>query len=285
MWKLFSFFVVSLLLASSIDARQKPLEVRVGDATVGPVESVRTEVADITVTADGQPSEGPRRLSQTKTYSPDGKRSETVVYDREGAARGRTLHVYDDHGNLVEMSGFDGTGAPLQKRLYVRRGDQTATYDGEGRLLELVVVEMDEKRERAVEVRTYDGNGALLKRDVNTRDADNKKSTWATYGPGGNLKEKTTHDLNYGGPKRHEKTIYNPDGSVAAGWTGTSDSAVSQHQSVTTDPNGEPLRRERVKSERDSRRNLVKYVNYRWNHERGDYEPYRVAYHVSKYRE
>lgn len=285
MRKVFSFFAVSLLLASSVDARQKPLEVRVGDATTGPVESVRTEVADITVGADGLPSEGPRRLSQTKTYSPDGRRSEMTVYDREGAVRVRTLQVYDDGGNLVETSSFDGRGVPLRKRVYARRGDQTATYDGEGRLQELVVLVWNEKRDKLAEVRKYDGDGALMETKVNRHDADNKKSTWATYGPGGNLKEKTTHDLNYGGPQRHEKTIYNPDGSVAGGWTGTSDSTVSQHQSVTTGPNGEPLRRERVRSERDSRRNVVKYVNYKWNHERGEYEPYRVAYHVIKYRE
>lgn len=284
MWKAVSFFVVSLLLASAIHARQKPLEVRVGDATTGPVESVRTEVADITVT-DGQPSEGPRRVAQTKTYSPDGKRSETNFYGRDGSVRGRAVQVYDDRGNLAESSNFDGKDSLFMKRVYVRRGDETAVYDGEGRLLEVVVLTWNEQRDRILEIKRYDGSGALVKTQVNTRDGDNKKSTWDSYGPGGDHVEKTVHDLNYNGPKRHEQTKYNADGTVAGGHLTTGNTVMSEFKTVTTDPNGEPLRREKVTRELDSRRNLVKYVNYRWNHERGDYEPYRVAYHVIKYRE
>lgn len=285
MWKALSFSVITLLLASSIHARQKPLEVRVGDATTGPVESVRTEVADITVAADGRQSEGPRRLSQTKTYSPDGKRSETSFYGPDGSVRGRAVQVFDDRGNLVESSNFDGKDRLFMKRVYVRRGDETETYDGEGRLLEVVVLTWNERRDRILEVKRYDGNGALTRRQVNTRDDENKKSTWDSYGPAGDLVSKTVHDLNYRGPKRHEQTNYHADGTVAGGTLSTSDTAMSESRHVTIDPNGEPLRRERVTSERDSRRNLVKFVNYRWNHERGDYEPYRVAYHVIKYRE
>jgi antitoxin component YwqK of YwqJK toxin-antitoxin module len=285
MWKALSFVVVSLLLASSVNARQGALRLRVGDAVRGPVESVRVEVSDINVAADGQTSEGPRRLAQTKTYSPDGKRSEKVVYDRGGARRERTIQVYDDRGELAEFAVFDAGGALIKKFVYVRRGDETAVYDGEGQPQEVVVLSWNEQRNKILEIKKYDGNGALAKRQVNTRDGDDKKSTWDTYGPGGDLVEKSVHDLNYDGPKRHEQTKYNADGTVAGGHLSTADTAMSEFKSVTTDPNGEPLRRQKVTRELDSHRNLVRYVNYRWNHERGDFEPYRVAYHVIKYRE
>lgn len=285
MWKALSFVVVSLLLASSAHARQGALRLRVGDVVRGPVESVRVEVADVTAAADGQTSEGPRRLAQTKTYTPDGKRSETVVYDRAGARRERTVQVYDDRGELVEFAVFDAGGALIKKFVYARRGDETAVYDGEGRLREVVVLSWNEQRNRILEIKKYDGNGALTKRQVNTRGGDDKKSTWVTYGPGGGLVEKSVHDLNYDGPKRHEETRYNADVTVAGGHLSTGDAAASEFKSVTTGPRGEPLRREKVTRELDSHRNLVRYVNYRWNHERGDFEPYRVAYHVIKYRE
>src|SRR5687768_15263379 len=167
MSKALSFFFMSLLLAASAGARQKPLESRKGDSLRGPVESVRTEVADITP-KDGRPSEGERRLSQLKKYSPDGKRSETTFYDRDGSVRGRSVLVYDDGGDLIEVSNFDGKGSPLAKRVYVRSGDETAIYDGAGRLQQLIVSVWSEKRDRLVEVRKYDGNGALLRSDVNT---------------------------------------------------------------------------------------------------------------------
>ncbi len=278
------FFAGLLLMAASADARQKPLEFRVGDSMRGPVESVRTEVADISL-KDGQPSEGARRLSQLKKYSPDGKRSETTFYGPGGAARAKSVLVYDDGGNLIESSSFDGKGSLLAKRLYVRNGDEAAVYDGAGRLQELTVLVWNETRDRLVEIRKYDGNGALLKRDVNTRDADNKKSTWESFGPGGDLKEKTTFDLNYDGPKRQEQTLYHTDGTVAGGRLATSDASTRDLKAVVTDPNGEPLRRTHERREYDSRRNLVKITNYRWDYESGSYVPHRVAYHIITYRD
>jgi hypothetical protein len=281
MWKALVLFFAGLLLASTAAARQRPLEFRVGDPARGAVESVRTEVADIAV-VDGRATEGPRRLAQTRTYSPDGKRTETFVYDQQGAMRGHMVHFYDDRGDLVEFASFSALGTPFKREVYVRHGDELATYDGEGRLRQRFVQVWDEKRERIAEVRRYDGNGALLETRVNRYDAESGQSTWEVHGAGGRIASKNTSALDYNGPKRFEHRLYNPPGAAAAG---EGDAALSDYKVVTTDPNGEPLRRERVRSERDPQRNLVKVVNYRWNHRSGDYEPYVVAYHVIKYRE
>ncbi|HEX6184647.1 MAG TPA: hypothetical protein VFZ44_12255, partial [Pyrinomonadaceae bacterium] len=105
-------------LAASAAAQGKTVEFRTGDAFHGPVKSARSEHATFT-RVDGVLVEGPRRLSVVSTYTPDGKRREYEGYAPDGAVSVRRVFVYDDSGNEVEQSVFDGKGQ-LQTRV-VRR--------------------------------------------------------------------------------------------------------------------------------------------------------------------
>src|SRR3954465_4935838 len=89
---------LTLALAASATAfaqRTGGLERRYEDPFVGPVRTVRVEVASY-VKRDGELVEGPRKLSFTDSYSEDGKRREWEDYAADGTLRYRSVIVYDD---------------------------------------------------------------------------------------------------------------------------------------------------------------------------------------------
>lgn len=278
------FALAACLMFVSSASAQRVVEFRRGDALRGPVRSVRAERAEVSV-QDGTPVEGPRHLVFVRNYSPNGKTAEDESYSPDGSVRGKTVRVYDDDGELIEVSGYDAKGELLDKKTYVRQGDEELTFGGDGRLQKRVVRDWNEKRDAIVEIRTYDGNGALTSRQVNTRDAANKKSTWETIDASGKLTERNVFSLDYGGPHRAEQTRFNPDGSIAGSRTATSDAAVGELGAVETDAEGQPRRRTHETREYDARRNLVKQTNYRWNTQTGNFEPWFVDYkEITYYR-
>lgn len=272
---------VSLLftLSLSAEARQRSIEFRQGDAFQGPVKSARIEQATFS-RVDGRLVEGPRRLSVVSTYTPDGKRMEYVGYAPDGTLRQRFVHLYDDDGNEVETSSFDGAGKLLMKRAYLSATGEELTYDGDGKLRERRVVVKRADGTQA-ETQVYDGSGALLERSVNERDG--KTSVWSTYRADGSLKRRDEHSLDYGGPHRTESKSYAPDGTAAGHRVATSDAASRDLRATETKGDGRPPRATRETREYDSRRNLSKIVNYRWNAETGEYEPFSVSYYTIEY--
>jgi hypothetical protein len=274
-------FLASLVfaLAPTASAQEMSVEFRQGDAFRGPVKSARIESAAF-VRRDGQLVEGPRRLVSVINYAPDGKRREQETYAPDGKSVNKTVSVYDDAGNEVEMSMFDGRGELRMKRVYRPAAGETLTYNGDESLRERRVVVARPDGTQA-EVLTYDGSGALVERSVNERDG--KTSVWSTYRADGSLKERAVHALNYGGPHHTEKETYAPDGSVAGRRVSNVDAAVSDLRAAEERGDGAPPRRTRDTREYDSRRNLIKNVQYRWNAEAGEYEPTLAYYSAIEY--
>ncbi|MBC7930297.1 MAG: hypothetical protein H7Z38_06970 [Rubrivivax sp.] len=274
-------FVLTLTLAAATfaAAQQRNVEFRNGDALRGPVQSVRLERAYF-FKLDGTTYEGPRRLVAAASYSPDGKRSEQVAYGKDGAQRNRYVHLYDDSGNQLEQSNYDGQNNLLSRFVYRPDAGENLTYNGDGTLRQRVRSVWNEKRE-LIEVRTYDGNGGLLNKKVNTRDAD--KSVWKTYRADGSLEREIAHSLNYGGPHHSEERTYNPDGSLAARRVSDVDAQVKNLEAVVENKDGRPLKKTRATREYDSRRNLIKHTLYRWDDKTAEFEPFAVDYSIITY--
>jgi hypothetical protein len=274
-------FALLLLPALSLSAsgRQKAVEYRQGDAFRGPVRSARIERATYS-RVDGRLVEGPRRLVSVSTYTPDGKRGEQEAYAPDGTLRKRYVHVYDDAGNGVEMSVFDGAGNLEMKRVSRPATGETLTYNGDGSLRERRVV-LNRPDGTQAETHLYDGSGALLERSVNERDA--KTSVWSTYRADGSLKRRDVHTLNYGGPHHTESKTYAPDGSVTGRRVSDADAGVRDLRAAEERSDGAAPRKTRETREYDSHKNLSKLTNFRWNAETGEYEPFAVSYYTIEY--
>jgi hypothetical protein len=265
-------------LSPSASAQERSIEFRQGDAFRGPVKSARLESATF-VRQDGQLVEGPRRLVSVINYAPDGKRRVQESYAPDGKPMNKTVSVYDDAGNEVEMSMFDGRGELRMKRVYRPATGETLTYNGDGSLRERRVI-INRADGTQAETHLYDGSGALKERSVNERDG--KTSVWSTYRADGSLKRQDVHSLNYGGPHRTETKTYAPDGSVAGRRVAESDAKVSELR-ATEEKGGGPPSKTRDTREYDARKNLIKNVQYRWNAEAGEYEPTLVYYSAIEY--
>ncbi|HEX8146988.1 MAG TPA: hypothetical protein VF591_07400 [Pyrinomonadaceae bacterium] len=276
---LFASILLALPLPAS--ARQRSVEFRQGDALRGPVKSARVERATFS-RVDGALVEGPRRLVSVSTYSPDGKGKESEGYTPDGVLRSRYVYAYDDAGNEVEVSAFDGRGKLQMKRVSRPSEGETLTYGGDGKLRERRVI-LRGPDGKLTETQVYDGSGALVERSVNERD--DKTSVWRTYGADGSLKREDVHSLNYGGPHRTETKTYAPDGKVAARRVSEADAGVSDLRATQARGDGGPPRKTRETREYDSRRNLSKLTTFSLNAETGEYEPLAVSYyHIEYYR-
>jgi antitoxin component YwqK of YwqJK toxin-antitoxin module len=279
MKRLLLFASLLSALSLSASAQQKAVEFRQGDALRGPVRTARIEQATFS-RVDGVLVEGPRRVVVVSTYTPDGKRKEYEGYAPDGTLRNRYVHVYDDAGNEVEMSVFDGAGKLQTKRVYRPLEGEVLTYAGDGSLRERSVSVKGSDGTLA-ETRLYDGSGALKERSVNERDG--KTSVWSTYRADGSLKRRTEHSLNYGGPHHSETKSYAPDGRVVGRRVSDVDAAVSDLRATEARGDGGPPRETRETREYDSRGNLSKMVTFKWNAETGEYEPASVSYYTIEY--
>lgn len=281
--RLKSLLSASLLLASLAVAGRAQLgsvERREGDIFRGPVRSVRIEFARYE-RVGGESVEGARRLVHADTYAPDGKRKEQESYAPDGAVRSRRVFVYDDAGNEIEHSLFDG-GGKLQAR-FVRRtaeGD-SLIYNGDGSLRERRVVE--KRPDGGVELRIYDGVGAL--RERTETKVEGGVSVSRTYKPDGVLKQ--TIERGPGGEPGQRRSVeqtYNPDGTVLGRRVSEFTSDASAWE-IRADQDGhDPApKRTRETREFDSRKNLSRITKYVWNDAAGGYEPSEVVHYTVTY--
>jgi len=283
MRKVLLAFAASLLTIPSAAAQQGRVEFRRGDAFHGPVKTVRMERAEF-IMRDGEPVEGERRLVAVINYTPDGKRSEKESYLPDGKLRQKSVHVYDDGGDLVEEEHYDGEKALLSKKVYVRRGDELWTYDGDGKLLQRRLVIWNATRDKMIETREFDGGGALTKRGVNTRDPATGNSTWTYYRGDGSLAERNEFSP-FTATKNDRQSRFRPDGTSA----GRRDVKVERTangmdiEATGTNPDGTVRRRTRETREKDARRNLVRQTHFRWVEGAGKFVPFGVNYNVITY--
>lgn len=279
--KLKGLLSASLLLAClavTAAAQQRPLEYRQGDALRGPVKSARIEHADFS-RVEGVLVEGPRRLSVVLNYTPDGRRKEYEGYSPDGAVSVRRVFVYDDSGNEVEQSVFDGKGR-LQTRVVGRpAAGEVLTYNGDGSLRERKVTA---KTPDGVEEMVYDGDGALKERSVVVREGG--VSVMRAYKPDGTLKKSIENGRGGGGLHRSVAQTYRPDGTVyGRRLAEVSDGGGMTDMRVVNEGYNPGARKTRETREYDSRKNLSKMTSYVWNEEKGEYEPSSVTYYIITY--
>lgn len=277
--RLLSASLLLAALASAAAAQQKPLMFRQGDAIKGPVKSTRSERADFR-RVDGVLVEGPRRLISVSNYTADGRHQEEESYAADGSVRSRSVHVYDDAGNEIDLSIFDGKGAMKMRRVYRPDARELLIFNGDGSLRERSVTLVRADGTHA-ETRKYDGGGALVERSVNERDG--KTSVWSTYRADGSLKKQDVYSLDYGGPHHSETQTFAPDGSAVSRRVSDVDAKVTDLRATEERGDGGPPRKTRETREYDSLRNLSKLTHYRWNAETNGYEPTAVSYHTITY--
>jgi len=278
-----TFLTLCLLayLAGAAAAQQKPVTVREGDIMRGPVRSVRVEHAQY-VRVGGELSEGPRRHVATSTYTPDGKRQEQERYAPDGAVSGRRVFVYDDAGNEIEHSLYDGKGKLQMK--FVRRPaeGERLVYKGDGSLRERRVVSRSPDG-TVVEQKVYDGEGALVERSESKMEG--VVGIVKVYGPDGVLKRSGEHGPGAAGGHQTVEQSYNPDGTVFGRRVSAVTHAGSAALERVTDNDGHNPgpRRTRETRELDSRKNLSKVVKSVWNEQTGEFEPKVVTYYAVSY--
>lgn len=279
--RLLSASILLAALALAASAQTKPVTVREGDAMRGHVKSVRVERV-LYVRLGGKLSEGPRRHVATSTYTPDGKRQEQESYAPDGAVLSRRVFVYDDAGNEIEHSLFDGKG-DLQMRFVRRPAEgERLVYNGDGSLRERRVVNKSPDG-MVIELKVYDGEGALTERSETKKEGG--LAVVRVYGPDGVLKRSGERGPGAAGGHQTVEQSYNPDGTVFGRkvWAVThASSAMVERTSVNEGHNPGP-RKTRETREYDSRKNLSKIVNHVWNEATNEYEPVAVTYYIVTY--
>ncbi|HEX6185323.1 MAG TPA: hypothetical protein VFZ44_15670, partial [Pyrinomonadaceae bacterium] len=200
-------------------------------------------------------------------------------YAPDGAVSVRRVFVYDDSGNEVEQSVFDGKGQ-LQTRVVRRPAEgETLTYNGDGSLRERRVTA---KTHEGVETRIYKGDGALRERTVLTKEGGASFSK--TYWPDGTLKRSARSTTVRNGLHQRVEQTHNPDGSVYGQRVSeVSTGAAGLDIRADNDGYNPGPRKTRETREYDSHRNLSKLTSYVWNEATNEYEPSSVTYYTITY--
>jgi TonB family protein len=97
------------------------------DRLNGPVRRVRVETAKV-ILKEGNWVEGPREVLGIATYDPGGRKIDSVTYPVEDTLPGKEQHVYDDKGNVVEMTLRSPDGSLLSKEAYKYEFDQLGNW-------------------------------------------------------------------------------------------------------------------------------------------------------------
>ncbi|HEX8709786.1 MAG TPA: nuclear transport factor 2 family protein [Pyrinomonadaceae bacterium] len=98
------------------------------DGLSGPVNRVRTETAKLSISA-GKLVEGPRELLESTTYDPKGKRVDSTYFlVAANSQAGRQEYVYDEKGNVSEMTVRDGDGKISSREVYAYEYDALGNW-------------------------------------------------------------------------------------------------------------------------------------------------------------
>ena len=97
------------------------------DRLNGPVRRVRVETAKV-ILKDGNWVEGPRVVLGIATYDPAGRKIDSVTYPVEDVLPGKEHYVYDDKGNVLEMTLRSTDGSLLSKETYKYVFDQLGNW-------------------------------------------------------------------------------------------------------------------------------------------------------------
>jgi TonB family protein len=99
------------------------------DGLIGPVRSVRTETARLSLNS-GKLTEGPRSLLETTVYSLEGKRIENTYYPiaENDNPPAKEEYKYDDKGNVIQTTRRDQDGTILSKEVHTYEFDKVGNW-------------------------------------------------------------------------------------------------------------------------------------------------------------
>jgi hypothetical protein len=268
-------------------------------ALVGPVRTVRTEVANVSK-KDGQYVEGPRVLSMTISFNEDGNRPELCLYDERGSLTRRIVMRFEGR-KQVEFLNYDGAGKMWLRGVdhYDAEGRVTekATYDGDGSLRSKTTLTRND-RGQVTELAEYDAKGTLVDKFSNTYDAAGELKTVerSSYRADGSLSLRESQNVP---EKRRETVTYNVDGSLA-GKSIQVNQEITEYaadgslkkstlitsmgrlpEETTYNPDGTTKKESQIPDEVDAHGNWIRQT--RWISDSQGTRPVKVTYRVITY--
>jgi hypothetical protein len=275
-----TLLTLTLVLAATASAFAQQKEGpkrRYDDSFVGPVRTVRVEVASY-VKRGGKLVEGPRRLSFTNSYSEDGKRREWEYYEADGTLRERSVTVYDDAGRVVEQYYYKGRDH-LNGKLVSRPDEgETILYNSDGSLRQRRVIVIREDGSR--EVKVYNADGTLFRTSVV------KTGEWGMtskhYNADGGLLSEMDDRYGAGGSHVIKEQSYDANGAPVGLEVTNARYGLDGFESDAVNSDG-TRSKTRGTDERDAHGNLAKSIRYVWDEAAGDYVPTTVTYYTVTY--
>lgn len=204
-------FVIAMTCAFGVQAQNRTTMAYATHALVGPVQSVRSEVATF-VLKDGQWVEGARVLQMAASFNEDGNRTDYFIYDAKGALI-RRIEMKFEGRRMLEFLNYDGNG-----RMWLRG---TSIYDDQGQVREKF---------------TYNGDNSLRSKTVFKRNEAGQVIELAEYSANGTLMDKISSTYNDGKLYSRERNLYRPDGSLES--TEVFDIPNKASEKVTYHPHG-----------------------------------------------
>lgn len=280
----FAILIVALC-SQFVLAQQSATFHRVGDAFRGPIKIVRSERTRFTREGD-QVIETPPTLIQVITYAPDGLSREIVVYSSNGSPRQKTVETYNSNGNQIGVRVLTPEGNPISAKSYEHNKSglpvSETRYNPDGSVKDTKFFQLTPTGANIVAHSTTAGNGTQIETSVNAQDESRQTSTWTTTKPDGSRSEQIASRDEVGN-QITEILSYGPDGSLTARRVSKVDRDVTRLEATEYDGHGNVRQKTFETREYDSRRNLIKIVNYRWNAELQKFEPASATYHRITY--
>lgn len=182
------------------------------DRLAGPVQTVKTEVAEFTA-KDGKSVEGPRMPVQTLTYDARGNRMKRIDFNRDGSVAQTLVYKYDTEGRSTGYEDYMPGLSTARKHIYVL--DQNGKR-AEYKILQPTGSAADEKY-----LYKYDANGnrvaeelyhktSLISRNENTYDDRGRLISQVIYNPDGSTSARIKNSIGPDG-KPIERTRYDGD--------------------------------------------------------------------------
>ena len=264
-------------------AQQSATFHRVGDVFRGHVKMVRTERTHFIREGDELIESQATPLKLT-TYSLDGLKRESISYSPNGTRRQKIIETFRPNGsrlaqiildakdNLISSTSYeyDSSGLPVTE---TRHGPDGAVY-------ETKIIQSTSSPKKITGQTRITGNGTQVETAVNTGD-ENQKS-WS-FNKSDGRRSVDNHSRDADGNHITETLGYSSDGALTTRRVSKVDAGVTRLEATQYDAAGNILQRDLETREYDSRRNLIKLINYRWDGNLQKFQPASATYHHITY--
>lgn len=263
-------------------------QTRVGDAFRGPLKQVRTARTRVRV-ENGTVVEGPRTLVQVINYSEDGLSREIQLYNGNSIQR-KTVERYRPDGNRDSTSTYESNETLISKVVYEYNPQGRLTselrFNNEGSITDRRMIQTSSKGQQLV-VTKSSGSGVPVERSVNTREAGfpttpGRRSVWTTTKEDGSRVE-NIFEVDASGTHNDQQLEYDASGSLVGRRVSIVDAEAKRLEATEYDATGNVKNRTLETREYDSRHNLIKLTNFKWNSQEQNFEPFVISYHEIEY--